>query len=117
MGDNMRGFLMTESLNELDIIVRDMGGDAHTAHGLAGLGDLMTTATSVDSHHYELGCRLARGETHNITGEGVHTLQMIERYSLFEWRNYPLLSLINHLVVEPQSAGQEIIEFAKQRLH
>ncbi|GMW05323.1 MAG: hypothetical protein AMXMBFR8_01200 [Nevskiales bacterium] len=34
-----------------------------TAYGLAGLGDLVATATSEHSHHHQLGRRLARGET------------------------------------------------------
>ena len=117
MGDNMRGFLMSASLNELDAIVRIMGGAAGSSYDLAGLGDLMTTATSLDSHHHELGRRLARGETDNIIGEGVHTLQMVEQYALFNWRNYPLFSLIKHLVSQPQSVEREILEFAKQKLH
>ena len=107
---------MVTSLSELDAIVADMGGDAGSSHGLAGLGDLMTTATSLSSHHHELGRRLARGETENISGEGVHTLQMVEQHSLFEWRNYPLFSLIKRLVAQPQSVEREILEFARRKL-
>ena len=117
MGDNMRGFLMATSLNELNAIVRYMGGSGETAYDLAGLGDLIATATSLDSHHHELGCRLARGETSDISGEGIHTLRMIERHSLFEWRKYPLFCLIRHLVSEPHSAENEILVFAKQNFH
>jgi len=116
LGDNMRGFLMATSLSELDAIVADMGGGAGSSYGLAGLGDLMTTATSLSSHHHELGCRLARGETENISGEGVHTLQMVEQHALFEWRNYPLFSLIKRLVTQPQSVEREILEFARRKL-
>ena len=115
LGDNMRGFLMATSLSELDAIVRVMGGDAGSPYGLAGLGDLVTTATSVDSHHYELGRRLARGETENISGEGVHTLEMVEQHGLFEWHSYPLFSLIKRLVSRPQSVEREILEFANQK--
>jgi glycerol-3-phosphate dehydrogenase (NAD(P)+) len=110
----MRGFLMATSLGELDAIVRVMGGNAGSSYGLAGLGDLVTTATSVDSHHHELGRRLARGEAENISGEGVHTLEMIEQHGLFEWRSYPLFSLIKSLVSQPQSVESEILEFARK---
>jgi len=117
MGDNMRGFLMAASLSELEAIVRSMGGGAQTAYSLAGLGDLMATATSADSHHHELGHRLARGETDNISGEGIHTLRMIEQHGLFEWHRYPLFTLIKQLVSDPRSAESDILEFAKQNLH
>ena len=115
LGDNMRGFLMATSLSELDAIVRVMGGNAGSSYGLAGLGDLVTTATSVDSHHHELGRRLVHGETENISGEGVHTLEMVERHALFEWHDYPLFSLIKRLVSRPQSVEREILEFANQK--
>jgi len=116
LGDNMRGFLMTTSLSELDAIVGGMGGDAGSPYGLAGLGDLTATATSLSSHHHELGRRLARGETENISGEGVHTLQMVEQHDLFEWRSYPLFSLIKRLVAQPQSVERELLEFARRKL-
>lgn len=112
LGDNMRGFLMATSLRELDAIVRVMGGAAGSPYGLAGLGDLVTTATSMQSHHHELGRSLARGETGNITGEGVHTLAMVEQHDLFEWRDYPLFSLIKRLLDQPQSIEREILAFA-----
>ena len=54
LGDNMRGFLAAAVLRELDVIVRQMGGKPGTASSLAGLGDLITTATSESSHHHEL---------------------------------------------------------------
>ena len=114
LGNNMRGFLMSTALNELDAIVRIMGGAAGSSYNLAGLGDLVTTATSPDSHHHELGRRLARGETDNIKGEGVHTLQMVAQHNLFEWRNYPLFCLIKDLLTEPQSVERDLLEFAKQ---
>ena len=113
LGDNMRGFLMATSLSELDAIVRVMGGKAGTPYGLAGLGDLVTTATSEKSHHHELGRRLARGETGDVRGEGVHTLAMVEQHGLFEWRDYPLFSLIKRLLDQPQSIEREIPAFAR----
>lgn len=117
LGNNMRGFLMSTALSELDAIVRIMGGAAGSSYNLAGLGDLMTTATSPDSHHHELGRRLARGETDNIKGEGVHTLQMVAQHDLFEWRNYPLFCLIKDLLTQPQSVERDLLEFTKQAFH
>ncbi|HHH44221.1 MAG TPA: hypothetical protein ENK49_08790 [Gammaproteobacteria bacterium] len=101
MGDNVRGYLAVASLRELDQIVRRMGGAAGSPWHLAGLGDLVTTATSRDSHHHELGCRLARGEVEGIEGEGVHTLQMVRRHGLFREQDYPLFELICSIVSRP----------------
>lgn len=101
LGDNMRGYLAVAALHELDQIVVLMGGSSGSSFHLAGLGDLVTTATSEDSHHHELGRRLARGESENISGEGVHTLQMVIEHRLFNLNDYPLFSMIASLVASP----------------
>lgn len=103
LGDNMRGYLTVTAIEELSNIVRSMGGNPHTPWQLAGLGDLITTATSVDSHHHELGCRLARGEHEGISGEGVHTLAMVEKHALFDINRYPLCRLIADTIKSPSN--------------
>lgn len=108
LGDNMRGYLAVAALHELDRIVLHMGGKAGSPYHLAGLGDLITTATSADSHHHELGRRLARGETQNIKGEGIHTLQMVEQHHLFPLTDYPLFQLIHVIVQQPQDVENKI---------
>lgn len=101
LGDNVRGYLTVASVRELDGIVRSMGGCAGSPWELAGLGDLVTTATSEDSHHHELGRRLARGETEGIEGEGVHTLAMVEKYRLFSREAWPLFDFVHRMVRNP----------------
>jgi glycerol-3-phosphate dehydrogenase (NAD(P)+) len=68
MGDNTRGYLAVAAVAELESIVTGLGGDPETPRRLAGLGDLITTATSPGSHHHEVGRRLARGQE-ALTGE------------------------------------------------
>jgi len=101
LGDNMRGFLAVAALSELSSIVEQMGGNPAAPLHLAGLGDLITTATSAGSHHHELGRRLARGETENINGEGIHTLAMVRKYRLFDSAPYRLYGLIDEVVQDP----------------
>jgi len=114
LGDNMRGYLAFASLRELDDIVHKMGGQLGSPYHLAGLGDLITTATSEDSHHHELGRMLAREEAQNIKGEGVHTLEMVAKYQLFKLQDYPLFQLIQGIVNEPQDVSGRIREYLKQ---
>ena len=107
-GDNVRGFLTVTAMQELSAIVEHMGGKAATPLRLAGLGDLITTATSAGSHHHELGIKLARGETEDINGEGIHTLKMVEKYKLFDTSTYPLFSLVRDIVNNPTNPNQKI---------
>ena len=115
LGDNMRGFLMVVAIRELEQIVLKMGGEPASPFHLAGLGDLVTTATSENSHHHTLGKMLARGEINNIQGEGVHTLQMIEKHQLVNTNMFPLLQLIQQIVKQSQYTQQKIVEFIQQR--
>ena len=101
LGDNVRGLLSVAALHELSQIVPVLGGAAATPYRLAGLGDLITTATSAGSHHHALGRRLARGE-HNLTGEGLNTLAMLRAHPRFASTPLPLLRLIETCVRNPQ---------------
>ena len=114
LGDNMRGYLAVTALHELDQIVRKMGGQAGSPFHLAGLGDLITTATSEDSHHHELGRLLARGEQSGIEGEGVHTLEMVVQHELFDMAEYPLFSMIHNIVGNPHDVRKKIGDYLKQ---
>ena len=114
LGDNMRGHLMVAAIAELSGIVQSFGGQAHTPYSYAGLGDLVTTATSEGSHHHALGRHLVLGEWSDISGEGVHTLRMVEKYHLFDWRTYPLFSLVRDIVTAPETLNEQMEDYLKQ---
>ncbi|GMR21309.1 MAG: NAD(P)H-dependent glycerol-3-phosphate dehydrogenase [Gammaproteobacteria bacterium] len=109
-GDNVRGYLASAALNEMQEIVTTLGGDANTVMGLGGLGDLITTATSKGSHHYALGFQIVNGEK-NLSGEGLHTLNMIVQHQLLSLSDYPLMSLINGLISNDQDIKARVEEY------
>ena len=115
LGDNMRGFLTVESITELDKIVLQMGGEAGSPYHLAGLGDLITTATSENSHHHSLGRQLARNDRRHIDGEGVHTLKMVDKHQLFKKEDYPLFMLIHHIVNQSADVEACIVGYINNR--
>lgn len=114
LGDNMRGHLMVTALSELSAIVKSFGAEAHTPFSYAGLGDLLTTATSENSHHYELGRKLASGQFSDISGEGVHTLQIVEKYHLFDSQAYPLFTLVKDIVSTPDNVKSQVETYLSQ---
>jgi len=99
LGDNVRGYLATVTMQELAAISRQKGGTEAAPYGLAGLGDLLTTATSTDSHHHALGMQLARGERDNLAGEGTHTIRLISQLDLIDIQRYPLMQLIQEILL------------------
>jgi len=84
LGENARAALMTRGLAETARLGRAMGANPETFAGLAGLGDLSLTATSVSSRNFRLGLALGQGGSvaeaaAHITGvvEGVATAQAV----------------------------------------
>lgn len=115
LGDNARGYLAAAALAEMGAIVAALGGSRETVCHLAGLGDLITTATSAGSHHHELGRRLVQGRARELTGEGVHTLAMIRRHRLWAETPYPLLRVVRHMVETPAEAAGALRAFLERR--
>ena len=63
LGASARSALLARGYAEMARLVTAMGGSATTLTGLAGLGDLTLTCTSVQSRNYQFGMALGRGET------------------------------------------------------
>jgi glycerol-3-phosphate dehydrogenase (NAD(P)+) len=63
LGENARAALITRGLAEMTRLGVALGGQPATLAGLAGLGDLVLTATGTLSRNRSLGIALARGET------------------------------------------------------
>jgi len=60
-GDNTRAAIMTRGLAEMTRLGRAMGCKEHTFSGLAGVGDLIVTATSMHSRNNRCGIYIGEG--------------------------------------------------------
>ena len=63
LGASARSALIARAYAEMARMVTALGGSATTLTGLAGLGDLTLTCTSVQSRNYQFGMALGRGQT------------------------------------------------------
>ncbi len=71
LGASARSALIARGYAELARMVHALGGSAHTLTGLAGLGDLTLTCTSVQSRNYQFGMALGAGrKTAEILASG-----------------------------------------------
>lgn len=85
LGKNIWALLITRGLSEMIHIGRAVGTDIKPFLGVAGIGDLVATASSTKSRNYRTGYRLAKGESlddiiadMNEVVEGVRTLETVK---------------------------------------
>lgn len=71
-GDNTRAALITRGLAELGRLGAALGGEPMTFAGLAGVGDLVATATSAKSRNRSVGVALGQGRSLGDVLAGMH---------------------------------------------
>lgn len=92
-GDNAKAALMTRGLAEIARLGKKMGANPLTFSGLAGIGDLIVTCTSVHSRNWRAGNLLGKGQSLDevldnmgMVVEGVRTTkaahQLSEKYNV-----------------------------------
>jgi len=69
--DNTKALLMTRAMAELTRLGEQMGGTRRTFGGLAGMGDLIVTCTSMHSRNNRAGLMIGQGMTIEETMEAV----------------------------------------------
>lgn len=112
-GDNTRAALITRGLVEMKRFVLAYGGRRETLDGLAGVGDLIVTCTSVHSRNHAVGERLGRGETiDEITGsmmmvaEGVWNSRVVHEIAQRLGVEMPICEIVYRLCHEGLSARE-----------
>ncbi|MHB8605777.1 MAG: NAD(P)H-dependent glycerol-3-phosphate dehydrogenase [Thermoplasmatota archaeon] len=118
-GDNSIAALVTLGVDEMLDVVRTLGGDDRTVYGLAGIGDLVATATSKHSRNRFYGRELARGLTapeiekkmHGMVAEGYFATRAFYEFAEAEKLDLPLVKTIYHIVYEGMTvhAGVEML--------
>ncbi|HSH34936.1 NAD(P)H-dependent glycerol-3-phosphate dehydrogenase, partial [Schnuerera sp.] len=62
-GDNTKAALMTRGITEISRLGKEMGANGVTFAGLAGIGDLIVTCTSMHSRNRRAGILIGQGKT------------------------------------------------------
>lgn len=114
LGDNTRAALMTRGLSEITRLGIAMGGKADTFSGLAGVGDLIVTCTSMHSRNFRAGILIGQGVSPQEavlrvgTVEGyacaAAALKLAKEYDV----NMPITEEINRILFEDKSPKSAI---------
>lgn len=104
-GVNTFSYLMTEGLQEMNILGKAMGSKPDTFITLAGMGDLIATCTSQYSRNFRFGKALAEGlsvddalKKINQTVEGIYATEVMYEFSKKHKVVLPLLKAIYDII-------------------
>ena len=114
LGDNTKAALITRGLSEITRLGIKVGGKPETFAGLAGLGDLVVTCTSIHSRNYRAGVLIGKGtdpeeavrQVGTVEGYGCAkaTLKLARKLDV----EMPITEEINEILFEGQPARQAI---------
>jgi glycerol-3-phosphate dehydrogenase (NAD(P)+) len=108
LGASARAALIARSFAELSRIVVALGGSASTLAGLAGLGDLTLSCTSVQSRNYRYGITLGRGDAPSADElvEGIATAPVAQAIAERLSIDAPLVDAVNLLIAGSASIDE-----------
>lgn len=104
-GDNTRAALITRGMLEISRLGRAIGCLEQTFHGLAGIGDLIVTATSIHSRNNKAGMLIGKGKTPEqaveevgMVVEGINALPAAMRLSSSYEIEMPIVFAVNDII-------------------
>jgi glycerol-3-phosphate dehydrogenase (NAD(P)+) len=120
LGTNAKSGLITRALPEMVRVGTYLGAKISTFFGLSGLGDLMATCNSPLSRNYQVGYRLAQGQSleqilDNLEGtaEGINTTEVLLKIAQDNQLYVPISSQVYRLLqgeITPQEAVKALME-------
>ncbi len=120
LGSNSVAALVTRGLAEISRLAVAKGGQQRTLSGLAGLGDLVLTATGDQSRNHHVGFELGRGaslsavlRSMTMVAEGVGTCRAAYQLAQQENLEMPITSAVYRVLYEhkdPRVAIRDLME-------
>jgi glycerol-3-phosphate dehydrogenase (NAD(P)+) len=120
LGSNSVAALVTRGLAEISRLAVTMGGEPRTLAGLAGLGDLVLTATGDLSRNRFVGVRLGQGHALSqilaemtMVAEGVGTCRAAYQLGIREGVDLPIINKMYEVLYgakDPRVAIRELME-------
>lgn len=104
-GDNARAALITRGAAEISRLAPVCGGSSGTIAGLAGIGDLIVTCTSVHSRNFRAGVLMGQGKTSEqavaevgMVVEGLNALPGVKALAAKYHVEMPIVNMVDAIV-------------------
>lgn len=117
LGDNAKAALVTRGNAEIARLGRALGARPETFAGLAGIGDLITTCTSLHGRNRAVGERLGRGESIDAilgsmvqVAEGVRTAESVVGLARRHGVEMPISEQVHRILFDGQSPKAALSE-------
>ena len=115
LGENARAALIDRGALEIIRIVSVLGGEKETVYGLAGIGDLIVTASSMNSRNFQAGLKIGQGEdvesvvnNSKMVVEGVRVLQSAHEIAVKHNLYLPIIETAYKVLFEKLDVGSAI---------
>ena len=115
-GDNTKAALMTRGIHEITRLGVHLGSKAETFAGLAGIGDLIVTCTSMHSRNRRAGILIGQGKTLDealaevhMTVEGVCATEAAYKLAQKHDIEMPIISAAYRVLFENADARSEVL--------
>ncbi|VTS04428.1 glycerol-3-phosphate dehydrogenase : Glycerol-3-phosphate dehydrogenase [NAD(P)+] OS=Singulisphaera acidiphila (strain ATCC BAA-1392 / DSM 18658 / VKM B-2454 / MOB10) GN=gpsA PE=3 SV=1: NAD_Gly3P_dh_N: NAD_Gly3P_dh_C [Tuwongella immobilis] len=116
-GDNAKSALLTRGLTEMTRFSTHYGAQSETFHGLAGMGDLITTCFSRHGRNRWLGEQLGRGlsldailASTRLAVEGVNTCRSVHDRCRNDGLEMPITSEVYRVLFEGKTPRQAVTD-------
>ena len=120
-GDNTRAALLTRGMAEITRLGMAMGCSQQTFSGLAGIGDLIVTATSMHSRNNRAGILIGQGKTPEeavkevgMVVEGINALPAAMELSARYGVEMPIIAAVNAIVKEGADPREKVLELMER---
>ena len=123
LGYSPRAALSTRGLAETSRLGEELGADAHTFAGLAGMGDLILTATGSLSRNRSLGIELGKGRAlaeilaeRQTVAEGINTAKVAVELAEITGVELPISGEVERVLFEGKSPYEAIRALMEREL-
>ncbi len=107
LGSNVQGLLIARGLAEMIYFGKALGASSQAFFGVAGVGDLVATATSTNSRNFTFGTRIAKGEkvedihkSMTELAEGARTLRIAHQLAKHYKLRVPITTTMYRTIFE-----------------